>query len=175
MLCRLSLFLTWWRSIVRPTATVRLENLALRHQVAVYQQSIARPKLQPIDRFFWAWLSRLWAGWEQALAFVQPRTVLAWQKKRVRDYWRDLSQSGKPSRPAGSIRKDLLDHILVLNDRHLRRLLHAYLNDYHRFRTHLSLDMDGPASRPIESPECGQVRAIPELGGLQHHDERLAA
>lgn len=78
-------------------------------------------------------------------------------------------------RVIGSIRKDLLDHILVLNNRDLRRLLHAYLHYYHRFRTHLSLDMDCPASRPIESPECGQVRAIPELGGLHLHYERLAA
>ena len=79
---------------------MRLENLALRHQIAVYQQSIARPKLQPIDRLFWAWFSRLWAGWQQALEFVQPRTVLAWQRKRFRDHWRELSQRPKLGRPA---------------------------------------------------------------------------
>ena len=58
------------------------------------------PTLQTSDRVLWAWLSRLWPGWQQALAFVQPRTVIAWQKKRFRDYWRRLSQSGKPGRPA---------------------------------------------------------------------------
>jgi hypothetical protein len=44
-------------------------------------------------------LSRLWPGWQRALEFVQPRTVIAWQKQRLRDYWRRLSQSGKPGRP----------------------------------------------------------------------------
>src|SRR5205823_5181467 len=46
------------------------------------------------------WLSRVWPGWQDALAFVQPRTVIAWQRKRLRDHWRRLSQPGKPGRPA---------------------------------------------------------------------------
>jgi putative transposase len=44
----------------------------------------------------------MWPSWQEALEFVQPRTVLAWQKKRFRDYWRRLSQSGKPGRPTSS-------------------------------------------------------------------------
>ena len=84
----------------RSHQSLRLENMALRHQLTVYQHTVKRPKLQPADRLFWVWLSRLWAGWHQALEFVQPRTVLAWQKKRFRDYWRHLSQSGTPGRPA---------------------------------------------------------------------------
>jgi hypothetical protein len=47
----------------------------------------------------WAWLSRLWPGWQDALEFAQPRTVLAWRKKLFRDYWRRLSQHGQPGRP----------------------------------------------------------------------------
>jgi hypothetical protein len=77
-----------------------LEILALRHQLAVYQHRVKRPQLQPADRLLWAWLSRLWPRWHQVLAFVQPRTVIAWQKKRFRDYWRRVSQSGMPGRPA---------------------------------------------------------------------------
>ena len=46
------------------------------------------------------WLSRLWPGWQATLAFVQPRTVIAWQQKRFRDHWRRLSQSGTFGRPA---------------------------------------------------------------------------
>ncbi len=76
-----------------------MELITLRHQVAVYKQSVSRPKLQPADRVLWVWLSRLWPSWQQALEFVQPRTVIAWQKKRCRDYWRRLSQSGKAGRP----------------------------------------------------------------------------
>jgi hypothetical protein len=88
---------------------MQLELIALRHQVAVYKQSISRPKLQSSDRWLWVWLSRLWPDWQDALEFVQPRTVLAWQKKRFRDYWRGLSQSGKPGRLA--ISKEVRDLI----------------------------------------------------------------
>jgi putative transposase len=54
-------------------------------------------------------VSRLWSDWKAALAFVQPRTVIAWQKRRFRDYWRQRSQSGKPGRP--SLSKDVRDLI----------------------------------------------------------------
>jgi putative transposase len=49
---------------------------------------------------FWGWLSRLWRGWPDALVFVQPRTVIAWQRQRVRDQWRRLSEQGTPGCPA---------------------------------------------------------------------------
>ena len=62
---------TWFRSRL----SMQLEFIAWRHQVSVYQQSVSRPKLRPSDRLLWAWLSRLWPDWQQALAFVQPRTV----------------------------------------------------------------------------------------------------
>jgi hypothetical protein len=88
---------------------MQLEILALRHQLAIYQNSVKRPQLQPADRFFWAWFSRLWSGWQHTLEIVQPRTVLAWQKKRFRDYWRCLSQSSKPGRP--TISKEVIDLI----------------------------------------------------------------
>jgi putative transposase len=329
-------------SCFRSHQSLRLENMALRHQLAVYQQTVKRPKLRPLDRLFWVLLSRLWPSWQKALAFVQPRTVITWQKRRFRVYWRRLSQSGKPGRPAisnevrdlirdmrqsnptwgsprivgelrklginvakstvekyrprvrkppsptwkaflnnhvkdivacdfftvstasfkvlfvfillaherrrivhfnitehpttqwtaqqiveafpwdtapryllrdrdsiysvtlqqriehmgieqvkiaprspwqnpycerviGSIRRDVLDHVIVLNDRHLQRVLSAYIVYYHRFRTHLSLEMDCPYPRAVEPPETGGVIARPEVGGLHHHYERQAA
>ena len=329
-------------SRVRSHESLRLENMALRHQLAVYHHTIKRPKLRPSDRLFWAWLSRLWSGWQQALEFVQPRTVIAWQKQRFRDYWRQLSQRGKPGRPAiakeivalirdmwrsnptwgsprivgelrkigidvakstvekyrpqgrqpssptwkaflgnhvkdimacdfftvptptfkvlfvfvllaherrrivyfnitehptaqwtaqqivdafpwdtapryllrdrdgiysehlrhrikhmgieevkiaprspwqnpycerviGSIRRDALHQVIVLNERHLRRVLRAYLSYYHHWRTHLSLAMDAPESRAVQRPEVGPVRKQPEVGGLHHRYERIAA
>lgn len=321
---------------------MQLEILALRHQLAVYQRSVKRPQLQPADRLFWAWLSRLWSGWQQVLAFVQPRTVIAWQRKRFREHWRRLSQRGTPGRPAlakevrdlirqmwqanptwgsprivgelrklgiavakstvekyrprpkkppsptwktflknhmqnlvaldffvvptvtfrvlfvlvilahdrrrivhfnitehptaqwtaqqvveafpweeapryllrdrdriygpafrqrvrhmgieevltapqspwqnpyverliGSIRRECLDHVIVLHEQHLQRLLSSYFAYYHRWRTHLSLTMDCPVSRPVEPPEVGEVIALPEMGGLHHHYTRQAA
>ena len=77
-------------SLCRSSTSLRLENLALRHQLAVYKQTVPRPRLRSSDRLFWAWLSRSWSGWQETLAFVQPRTVLAWQRKRFRDHWRRL-------------------------------------------------------------------------------------
>lgn len=75
----------------------------------------------------------------------------------------------------GSIRREVLDQVIVLDDRHLRRVLTAYISYYHRFRTHLSLDMDCPHPRAVQPPETGGVIALPEVGGLHHHYERQAA
>ncbi len=317
---------------------MQIEILALRHQLAVYQNGVKRPQLRLSDRLFWGWLSWLWSGWRQALEFVQPRTVIAWQKKRFRDHWRDLSQSGKPGRPAiskdireliqdmwqsnptwgsprivgelrklginvakstvekhrprpdkpssptwtaflnnhvqdivacdfftvptvtfrvlfvfvilaherrriihfnvtehptaqwtaqqiveafpwdtafgietriygaafelrvknlgieevkiaprspwqnpyaerviGSIRRDALDHVIVLDERHLRRVLRSYVAYYHTWRTHRSLEMDAPEPRAVQPPKLRSVSKLPEVGGLHHHYERIAA
>ena len=100
MLPVLAALLAFVASLVRSRLSLSLENVALRHQLAVYKQTIHRPRLRPTDRLFWAWLSRLRSGWSHVLAFVQPRTVMAWQKKRFRDHGRRLSQQGTPGRPA---------------------------------------------------------------------------
>jgi putative transposase len=342
MLPVLSALLACVTGLFRSRASLCLEHLALRHQLAVYQQTIARPRLRSTDRVLWAWLSRLWPGWREALAFVQPRTVIAWQRHRVRDYWRQLSQRGMPGRPPlakevreliqamwqanpawgsprivgelqklgidvakstvemyrvrprkplsptwktflknhvqdlvaldffvvptvthkvlfvllilaherrrlvhfnvtehptaewtaqqvveafpwdgapryllrdrdriygaafrqrvrhmgidevliapkspwqnpcverliGSIRRECLDHVIVLHERHLRRLLTSYFQYYHRWRTHRALDMDGPVPRPAQQPEVGPVGEVPDMGGLHHPYERRAA
>src|SRR5881397_3616197 len=70
---------------------VALENLALRHQLAVYKKMVNRPKLLRSDRLFWVALSRVWTGWRQALVIVSPNTVLRWQRRRFREYWARLS------------------------------------------------------------------------------------
>lgn len=321
---------------------MQLEILVLRHQLTVYQRSKVKPRIKPVDRFFWAWLSRFWSGWQDALVFVKPRTIVAWQRKRFRDHWARISGRKKPGRPwtaaetrqlirniskanpawgspriqgelqklgiavakstvekyllqrrkppsptwraflhnhvrdlvsmdffvvptvrfkvlfvfivlahqrrrvvhfgvtqhptaewtaqqivnafpweeapryllrdrdgvygahfrerirhmgiheviiaprspwqnafaerlIGSIRRECLDHVIVLNEEHLRRILRRYLAHYHSWRTHLSLDMDCPESRAVHPPEAGEVIEIPEVGGLHHHYERRAA
>jgi transposase InsO family protein len=78
-------------------------------------------------------------------------------------------------RVIGSIRRDALDHVIVLNERHLRRVLRSYFDYYHRWRTHLSLEMDTPESRAIHPPVLGPIRKQPDVGGLHHHYERIAA
>jgi transposase InsO family protein len=75
----------------------------------------------------------------------------------------------------GSLRRECLDHVVVLGERHLRRILTAYLAYYHRVRTHLSLDKDAPEGRPIEPPALGAIIPIPEVGGLHHRYVRRAA
>src|SRR5439155_20008176 len=74
----------------------------------------------------------------------------------------------------GSIRRECLDHVVVLSESHLRRILVRYLAYYHRARTHLSLDKDAPDPRPIASPVLGRIVEIPEVGGLHHRYERRA-
>jgi transposase InsO family protein len=75
----------------------------------------------------------------------------------------------------GSIRRECLDHVIVLNERHLRRVVSKYLDYYHRSRTHLSLGMDCPEHRTIHEADRGRVIEIPDVGGLHHHCERRAA
>src|SRR5437660_6540731 len=297
-----------------------LENLALRHQLAVYKRTTTRPKLRTTDRRFWVWLARVWAEWRQPLVIVTPDTVLRWQRRRFREYWTQLSRRPTRVRPPihaeikalvlrmaaanplwgaprihgellklgiavaertvsrllpkrrtppsqtwrtflanhvrdlvsidfftvptaqlrvlfvlvvlahhrrrvvhfnvtehptaawtaqqlvdafpddsapsyllrdrdqvygaqfrhrvkgmqieevltaphspwqnpfaerliGSIRRECLNHVVVLGERHLRRILSAYLQYYHRARTHLSLDKDAPGGRPTEPPQ----------------------
>ena len=318
-----------------------LENLALRHQLAVYRRTKHRPKLRTIDSLFWVGLDRVWTGWRQSLVIVAPATVLRWQRRRFRDHWTQLSGQPAGGRPPvnaeltalvrkmaaanplwgaptihgellklgidvaertvsrlmperrtppsqtwrtfltnhlrdlvaldfftvptlrlrvlfilvvlahhrrrvlhfnvtehptaawtaqqvvdafpddsapsyllrdrdsiygpafrkrvkgmgisevptaphspwqnpcaerliGSIRRECLDHVVVLGEQHLRRTLTRYFAYYHRARTHLSLDKDAPDGRPIETA-LGRVISIPEVGGLHHRYVRQAA
>jgi putative transposase len=321
---------------------VALENLALRHQLGVYKNTVARPKVRRTDRLFWVALSRVWAGWRQALVIVSPNTVLRWQRRRFCEHWTKLSArpiAGRPPvnaeirtlvtrmaaanplwgaprihgellrlgiaisertvsrlmpkrhpRPSqtwrtflanhvrdlvsldfftvptarlrvlfvlvvlahhrrrvvhfnvtehptahwtaqqivdafpddsapsyllrdrdqvfgeqfrhrvkgmgieevltaphspwqnpfaerliGSIRRECLNHVLVLHERHLRRILARYFSYYHRARTHLALDKDAPDVRPVELSDAGRIVEILEVGGLHHRYVRRAA
>ena len=77
----------------------------------------------------------------------------------------------------GSVRRELLDHAIVLDDRHLRRLLSEYLAYYHQDRTHLGVDKDAPVARIVERRPAGAVvvHARPRVGGLHHHYSWRAA
>ena len=84
-------------------------------------------------------------------------------------------QNAYVERLIGSIRRECLDHVIVLGEQHLRRVMHSYFAYYHRSRTHLSLVKDAPDERPIQRPEMGEVIEIAEVGGLHHRYERRAA
>ena len=96
----LTMFLATLSSIFRSRGALELENLALRHQVGVLQRSTRRcPRLTPVDRLVWVWLSRVWSGWRSALAIVQPETVLAWHRAGFRLFWTWKVRRGQPGRP----------------------------------------------------------------------------
>jgi putative transposase len=75
----------------------------------------------------------------------------------------------------GSIRRDCLNHVIVLGERHLRRTLTRYFAYYHQARTHLALDKDAPYVRSVQLPDTGRILQIPEVGGLHHRYVRRAA
>ena len=329
------------RALVVPKFVLAMENLALRQQVAVFKQSVKRPKLRPRDRVFWKWMSILWPDWRSALLIVKPETVVRWHRQGFRLYWCWKSKAGKPGRPAiaeevvalirrmcrenptwgapriqselkllehdvaestvakymirdrkppsqtwrtflenhvpdlvgidfftiptatfrvlycfivlrhdrrqivhfnatmhpnaqwtaqqiveafpfdeaprymirdrdgiygdhfrkrvksmcieevisapqapwqnpycerviGSIRRDCLDHMIVLHEAHLKRILSGYFEYYHHWRTHLSLERNSPIPREVKSPCHGNVIAIPHVGGLHHRYTRAA-
>ena len=73
----------------------------------------------------------------------------------------------------GSIRRECLDHVIVWNERSLRRILRFQY--YEKSRTHLALAKDAPEPRAVDGPENGRIVAIPQVRGLHHRYERRAA
>jgi putative transposase len=84
-------------------------------------------------------------------------------------------QNPYAERLIGSLRRDCLDHVIVLDEVHLRRILGKYFDYGNRARCHLSLAGDAPEPRGIQGPELGEVVEIPEVGGFHHRYERTAA
>jgi transposase InsO family protein len=80
-------------------------------------------------------------------------------------------QNGVAERLIGSIRRECLDHIIVLGEMHLRRVLKSYARYYNETRTHLALDKDAPLSRPVK--RAGRILCRPILGGLHHEYVRI--
>jgi transposase InsO family protein len=74
----------------------------------------------------------------------------------------------------GSIRRECLNHVIILNERHLKRILRSYFEYYHESRTHLSLSGNSPVPREVEDAGVGKVLAIPQVGGLHHRYRRAA-
>lgn len=93
-----------------------------------------------------------------------------------RTSFRSPWQNGVAERWVGNCRRDLLDHVIILNQRHLKRLMNEYVLYYHEDRTHLALAKGTPEGREAERDHCGNRRVIsmPRLGGL-HHRYDLAA
>lgn len=85
---------------LKTSGELRMENLALRQQLAVLRRSAPkRPKLTAADRMFWVWLRRVWSEWKSVLVIVKADTVVAWHHKGFRLFWTWKIHRGKPGRP----------------------------------------------------------------------------
>jgi hypothetical protein len=101
-------------SVFKTSAQLRLENIALRHQLAVLRRSAPkRLKVTPADRIFWVWLRLLWDDWKSALMIVKAETVVAWHRKGFRLFWTWKIYRGKPGRP--QVPKDIRDLIRMMS------------------------------------------------------------
>jgi len=103
------------------------------------------------------------------------RQVLALGITEVPTARRSPWQNPYAERVIGSIRRECLDHMIILGECHLKHILASYADYYHRARTHLSLDKDAPECRPIQPPEQGRVVPLKRVGGLHHEYVRMAA
>ena len=103
------------------------------------------------------------------------RRVNALGIEQLRTAPRSPWQNGYVERVVGTLRRELVDHLIVLDELHLLRRLVQYLAYYNDDRPHMSLDGDAPARREVEPPENGNVVALPRLRGLHHRYIRRAA
>jgi len=83
-------------------------------------------------------------------------------------------QNAYVERVIGSIRRECLDHVIVLSEEHLRKILKEYFRYYNNSRPYRSLDQNSPIPRSVESGKKGPVIASPEVGGLHHRYQRAA-
>lgn len=94
----------------------------------------------------------------------------------VRTAIRSPWQNGVAERWVGNCRRDLLDHVIILNERHLKRLMSKYIRYYHEDRTHLTLAKGTPAGREsVKGPVEGRrIVSIPRVSGLHHRYDSAA-
>jgi putative transposase len=151
--------------MLKTSAQLRLENLALRQQLTVLRRSAPkRLRLTPADRIFWVWLRRVWSDWKSALMIVKAETVVAWHRKGFRLFWTWRIRRGKPGRP--TVSQEVRDLIRMMSRNNPRRgapRIHGEL---------LKLDMLPPSSRAFGFFVCtdeqrpGSPRCRPKAGAV---------
>src|SRR5262249_52263034 len=165
-------------STFRTRAAQQAEIVALRHQIAVLQQSAPRRlRLRQSDRLVWIVLSRFWPGWRHWLRILKPDTVVRWHRRAFARYWTRKSH-GRPGRPVlaaairdliqqmsqakrlvGTLRRECLDRTLFWTTADLEAKLREFQEYFNEHQTHAGLagrlpDSNGPAS-PIRLASYG--------------------
>ena len=113
-----------------------------------------------------------WAGPDGRIIAIDPTLALVPPAQgRARESRALHADYPYAERLIGSIRRECLDHMIVLGERHLRRILTAYLTYYHGAQTHLALEKDAPTTRRVQTPPEGPVVAFPEVGRLRNLDK----
>ena len=163
----------WWRSISSPCPTITCRVLFVFVVLAHDRRRILHVNVTPHptstwtrqqlrEAFPWHVPSRFLLHDRDAIFDVALRsTVAALGLAEVRTAPRSPWQNPFVERVIGSIRRECLDHVIVLNERHLRRVLRDYVGYYHRSRTHLALDKDTPESRPVDAAAGRRIVAVP--------------
>jgi transposase InsO family protein len=167
-----------------PTATSRLlfvlillahERRRVVHVAVTEHPTAAWPAQQLREAFPWDEAPRYLLRDRHAVFEAWATTARAIGIHEVITAAHSPWQNAYAERPIGSIRRECLNHIIVANERGLRRVLHAYVEYDLKSRTHLSLGKDAPISRSVAPPGDGTIVAIPHLGGLHDCYERRAA
>jgi transposase InsO family protein len=94
--------------------------------------------------------------------------------RQIRISPRSPWQNGYAERWVGTLRRELLDHVIVVGERHLLRLVRQHVAYYNEDRPYMSLDRDAPVARAVQPPSAGRVVAFPRVGGLHHRYSRAA-
>jgi putative transposase len=103
-------FINFIKTLFKSKEELILENLALRHQLGVYQTKKAKPRITNLDRSFWIALKQSCSKWIDFLVIVKPETVIDWQKRRFKKHWTKIStKNKKPGRKR--IKKEIRDLI----------------------------------------------------------------
>jgi hypothetical protein len=111
--------------------------------------------------------------WDAKYGLEVPIAVRSMAIRPVRTSLQSPWQNGVAERWVESCRRDLLDHVIAVNERHLKRLLSDYVRYYHEDRTHLGLHKETPAGR-VPSTDRGGIESRARLGGLHHRYDRAA-
>ena len=111
--------------------------------------------------------------WDGKYGLEVPAAVRSLNMSPIRTSFESPWQNGIAERWVESCRRDLLDHIIAVNERHLKRLLSGYIRYYHEDRTHLGLGKETPAAR-LCSTASGRIVSHERVGGLHHRYDRAA-